>query len=99
MATTGWDNRALTDYQLENLMFGATGGESCKVVDWQFVKRGRGMWDIAYFLSEDFAPAQRRAIEMELLHDYLRILDDCGVRDYSFDEAMYDYRLCLLHRF
>jgi len=87
------------DYQLENLMFGATGEGSFSVVDWQFVKRGRGIWDVAYFLSQNLVPADRQAIEMDLLRDYLRILDNHGVRNYSFDDAMYDYRISLLRRF
>jgi len=87
------------DYHLENLMFGATGERALFVVDWQFVKRGRGIWDVAYFLSQNLVPEDRQAIEMNLLHDYLRILDEYGVWNYSFDDAMYDYRISLLHRF
>jgi hypothetical protein len=87
------------DYQLENLMFGAAGERAFFVVDWHFVNRGRGISDVAYFLSESLVPENRQAIEMDLLHDYLRILDDHGVRNYSFDDAMYDYRISLLNRF
>jgi len=87
------------DYQLENMMFGTVGDGAFFVVDWQFVKRGRGIWDVAYFLSQNLAPKDRQAIEKGLLHDYLRILDDYGIRNYSFDDAMYDYRLSLIHRF
>ena len=87
------------DYHLENLMFGATGYGEFFVVDWQFVKRGRGLWDVAYFLSQNLVPEDRQTIEMNLLHDYLRILDDYGVKNYSFDDVMYDYRISLLHRF
>ena len=87
------------DYHLENMMFGTAGEEAFFVVDWQFVKRGCGIWDVAYFLSENLASEDRQAIEMDLLHEYMRILDDYGVRNYSFDDAMYDYRLSLLHRF
>lgn len=87
------------DYHLENMMFGTAREAAFFVVDWQFVKRGCGIWDVAYFLSQNLAPEDRQAIEMNLLHDYLRILDDYGVRDYSFDDAMYDYRLSLIHRF
>lgn len=87
------------DYHLENMIFGTSGEEAFFVVDWQFVKRGRGIWDVAYFLSQNLAPEDRQAIEMDLLHDYMRILEDCGVRNYSFDDAMYDYRLSLIHRF
>jgi len=88
-----------SDYHLENMMFGATGEQAFFVVDWQFVRRGRGIWDVAYFLSENMVPEDRQAIEMNILHDYLRILDDYGVRNYSLDDAMYDYRISLLHRF
>jgi len=87
------------DYSLENLMFGAAGERAFFVVDWHFVNRGRGISDVAYFLSESVVPENRQAIEMELLYDYLRILDDHGVRNYSFDDAMYDYRISLLNRF
>jgi aminoglycoside/choline kinase family phosphotransferase len=86
-----------SDYQLENLLFGAD-PTSFFVVDWQFVKRGRGIWDVAYFLSENLVPADRRAIEMDLLRGYVRILSDHGVSTYSFEDAMHDYRLSLLHR-
>jgi hypothetical protein len=87
------------DYQLENMMFGATEEEKFFVVDWQFVKRGCGIWDVAYFLSQSLSLEDRKATEMDLLHEYLRILDDHGVQNYSFDNAMYDYRLSLIHRF
>ena len=87
------------DYQLENMMFGATEEEKFFVVDWQFVKRGCGIWDVAYFLSQNLAPEDRKVTEMSILHDYLRILDDYGVQNYSFDDAVYDYRLSLIHRF
>jgi hypothetical protein len=87
------------DYQPENMMFGATEDKKFCVVDWQFVKRGRGIWDVACFLSQSLTQEDEKATEMSILHDYLKILGDYGVRDYSFDDAMYDYRLCLLHRF
>ena len=87
------------DYQLENMMFGATEEEEFFVVDWQFVKRGCGIWDVAYFLSQSLMQEDRKATETDLLHGYLRILDDYGVQNYSFDNAMYEYRLSLLHRF
>jgi hypothetical protein len=87
------------DYQLENMMFGATEEEKFFVVDWQFVKRGCGIWDVAYFLSQSLTQEDRKATETSILHGYLRILNDYGVQNYSFDNAMYDYRLSLIHRF
>ena len=86
------------DYHLENLMFGGAAERSFCVVDWHFVSRGRGVADVARFLTE-LAPANRRAIEMDLLKDYVRILVDHGVRNYSVQDAMYDYGCYLLGRF
>ncbi len=87
------------DYHPENLMFDATGEGTFFVVDWQLVKHGRGIFDVAYFLSQNLVSEDRQAIEMNLLHDYLRSLDDYGVRNYSMDDAMSDYRLSIIHRF
>lgn len=87
------------DFHLENIIFKAKGKDGIFVIDWQLMKRGRGIWDVAYFLSQNLTQEGRKATEMSVLHEYLRILNDLGVQDYSFDNAMYDYRLSLLHRF
>jgi hypothetical protein len=88
------------DYQLDNLMFGSfTGGRPFAVVDWQFVRLGRGIWDVAYFLCQNLTPRDRRAIEPDILLQYQGILADNGVRDYGSDQVLKDYRLSLLHRF
>ncbi len=94
------------DYQLDNLFFApsldtpatAEQGAPFAVIDWQFLSRGRGVWDVAYFLSENLLPAARRAIEMELLASYHQTLVDHGIHDYSFAQCLYDYRLSLLQR-
>ena len=86
-----------SDYHADNLLFGQAPG-SLFVVDWQFVKLGRGMWDVAYFLSQSLAPEDRRAVETALLEEYIGVMDGLGVRGYSRDEAHYDYKLSLLHR-
>jgi aminoglycoside/choline kinase family phosphotransferase len=88
------------DFQADNLIFGTQkGGVPFAVVDWQFLSRGRGIWDVAYFLSESMLPADRRAIEGELLASYHQSLLDQGVEGYSFEQLLYDYRLSLLQRF
>jgi len=86
-----------SDYHLDNMLFGADPA-SLFVVDWQFVKRGRGIWDVAYFLSQNLAPANRQAVESDLLRDYIAILRDHGIQTYSAEDAIRDYRLSLLHR-
>lgn len=91
------------DYQLDNLIFatspGPAGGVPFAIVDWQFLSRGRGVWDVAYFLSENLQPELRRQIEMERLRSYYQKLIDSGVQGYTYEQCLYDYRICLLQRF
>lgn len=92
------------DFQLDNLFF-STPSQAMTfaaipfaIVDWQFLSRGLGVWDIAYFLSENLLPADRRRVEMELLTAYHQRLLGQGIHDYSFDQCLLDYRLALLQR-
>lgn len=88
------------DYHLGNLLFASEeGGVPFAVIDWQLLRRGRAVRDVAYFLSENLLPAARRAVEMELLTDYHRRLLAGGVQNYTFSDCMTDYRLALLQRF
>src|SRR5262249_12654016 len=54
--------------------------------------RGRGVFDVAYFLSQSLSPADRRAEEMQLLARYHQILFENGVRGYDFADCLLDYR-------
>ncbi len=88
------------DFHLDNLFFaGPDGGAPFGVVDWQMLRRGRGVRDAAYFLSESLLPKDRRNVEMDLLHTYHRRLVAGGVSGYPFSECLRDYRLSLLQRF
>lgn len=88
------------DYHLGNLLFATEkGGAPFAVIDWQLLRRGRAVRDIAYFLSENLLPEDRRSVEPEILADYHRRLMAHGVRDYAFSDCMTDYRLALLQRF
>lgn len=85
------------DYRLDNLFFASPeGGDPLAVIDWQLCQRGRGTFDIAYFVTFTLPPEERRAKETSLLHDYHRILTENGVRDYDFDACLRDYRLSTL---
>ncbi len=100
------------DFQLGNLLFAAGQGEAraptpgetaagtldFAVVDWQFVSRGLGVWDVAYFLSENLRPDDRRQVELALLRDYHRTLVQQGIDDYGFDQCYDDYCLALIQR-
>lgn len=85
------------DYRLDNLFFATPeGGDPLAVVDWQIASRGRGIFDVAYFMSTNVDPRERRAVEQDVLRAYHRILTERGVRDYDFDQLLRDYRLSVL---
>ena len=88
------------DYRLDNCFFsaGAT-SQQVVVIDWEFCTKGRGTYDVATFISEAFSAERRREVELGLLREYHSILQEHGVRGYTFEECMYDYRLSMLELF
>jgi aminoglycoside phosphotransferase (APT) family kinase protein len=85
------------DFRLDNLFFATPeGGDPLAVIDWQLSSRGRGVFDIAYFVAGSLEPVDRKAREMTLLRMYHEALTRCGVRDYDFEQCLADYRLCIL---
>lgn len=79
------------DFRPDNMLFGGPDGRVA-LVDWQtggFL--GTGM-DVAYFLSGCFDRDTRRRHERSLLQGYYDDLLKYGVRDYSFDHLLDDYR-------
>lgn len=71
------------DFRLENLRFAGT-AEAPTVptvvaaFDWQFVCRGRGAYDFAYFLALAQPPDERRRREVELQERYIAAATRCG---------------------
>jgi hypothetical protein len=82
------------DLRYDNLFFSP--GEMA-VADWQIILRGRGPYDAAYFLSQSVNPADRKATEMTILRRYHDTLVAAGVRDYSFDHCLHDYRFAAMY--
>ncbi len=79
------------DFRADNMLFGGADGRAA-IVDWQTSSfLGTGM-DVAYFLGGAFDRATRRAHEGALLRFYHDELIANGVKDYSFDHLMSDYR-------
>lgn len=79
------------DFRPDNMLFGENGARVA-VVDWQTSNfLGSGM-DAAYFLGGALPRAVRRAHENELLHQYHDDLLAHGVRGYSFEHLLADYR-------
>ena len=85
------------DVRLDNIFFGSSQlGSAITLIDWQILVKGRGPYDVAYFLSQSLDPAERKSVEEDLLRDYHRRLLDAGVTDYAWERCWDDYRLSVL---
>lgn len=81
------------DARHENLMFEPADESAAPyVVDWQFVARGRGVMDVAYYLTQSGPAELAAAHERELVERYHEELCSGGVTDYSAARCWEDYR-------
>ena len=81
------------DLRLDNICFDATdGGTHCVFIDWQLVRSGPAVSDIAYFLGGALVEDTPAADVDDLLHAYHRALDRS---DYTFEQLQRDYRRAL----
>lgn len=87
------------DYRCDNFFFGDASQPPLTVVDWQISMQLPGAYDLAYFLSQSVSSEVRRATERDLLHGYHEALVAGGVRDYSLEQCLSDYRWALLFCF
>ena len=91
--TLGPETLVHGDYRPDNLFFGGPGTNRPLVVcDWQGPGKATGVVDAAYFITGSMSPDDRRKYEIELLRRYHNQLLEGGVKDYSFDQLMTDYR-------
>ena len=85
------------DIHVDNILFGVNEeDESALILDWQAAGKGRGVYDIAYFLISSVPPDQRRQVEQTLLREYHNQLKQYGITDYSFEQCWFDYRLAAI---
>ena len=85
------------DYRLDNLFFATDEGTApITAVDWDICRRGRGVYDAAYFITGSLHPEQRKREEIDLLRSYHSVLVENGISGYSFEQCRYDYRLAML---
>ena len=87
-----------SDFRLDNLMLG-TRPEDPKVVtlDWQGALRGRGIQDVAFFLSQNLEVELRRANERALVERWRTGLAAHGIDAGTADEVWADYRRAVLY--
>jgi hypothetical protein len=76
------------DFRLDNLLFG---GPRVAVLDWQTVKLGPAMCDVAYFLGAGLLVDDRREHEEALVREYHDSLLHAGV-DLSWNSCWSGYR-------
>ena len=81
------------DLRLDQLFF-AVGPEDqpVRALDWQIGGKGRGAYDVAYFLSQSLTTETRRHCEDRLIERYAERLAEHGI-DYPRDQLLRDYRL------
>jgi hypothetical protein len=86
------------DFRVDNMFFAAPGSRApFSVIDWQISSQGRGVFDVAYFLSGGVEPDVRKTHEMRLLRMWHDMLVERGVKGYTWDDAVRDYRICVLY--
>jgi aminoglycoside/choline kinase family phosphotransferase len=69
------------------------------LLDWQLVRSGEGISDIAYFLSTALKPEIRRAHEESLVAIYAQCLEDNGVTGIDVISLQQRYRAHLIYPF
>jgi hypothetical protein len=81
------------DYRLDNVMIDARGAAPrLTVVDWQGMRTGRPLNDVALFLAGGLSPTDRKAAEEGILREYHAALCAAGVRDFDFAQCWHEYR-------
>lgn len=86
------------DFRLDNILFDVKGGaRPMATLDWQTVGLGRGLTDVAYFLSAGLSLQARREHEAELVRLYHQALLGHGVAGYDWDACWRDYRRFAVH--
>ncbi len=81
------------DFRLQNLLFDIRGQPGrVGVLDWQTLRLGHGLADVASLLGGSLEPALRRDIERDLLGAYSRALAQWGEPPMDADEVWLGYR-------
>jgi hypothetical protein len=70
------------------------------ILDWQtpgwLWQVSFGVSDLAYFMVRFWSPRRRSQVEEDLLRSYLMELENRNVKNYSWDDLFYDYRLSVV---
>lgn len=67
------------------------------LLDWQMVRTGEGIGDIAYLLATSLSIADRKAHEIQLIKHYSQALSRLGIGDVKSKDLLQRYRAHLVH--
>lgn len=85
------------DLREDNLMFGKDETENeILIIDWQLAIKSIGAFDVARLVGGSELVLERQGHEFEVLQYWYKELLENGVKNYSWDEAVYDFKLCAL---
>jgi len=86
------------DFRGDNVFYGdGASTPAFRAIDWQISAKGRGVFDVAYFLSTSVTPDVRKSQEQRLVRLWHDIISDRNdTKAYTFDDAFYDYRVSSL---
>ncbi len=104
MLRTAWHHDAAgpcailhSDARVGNMLFPTEDGRGrFAFIDWQAARRGRAIFDVAYFFTLSLEPAVRREHGDALLRHYLARLTAAGVTDYPLAALCDDFRMAVL---
>lgn len=83
-----------TDLREDNLLFGdPNSDEAVLILDWQLAIRSIGVFDVARIIGGSELPSERTGHHFEVLRRWHDALRREGVRGYSWEEAVRDFRL------
>lgn len=81
------------DYRLDNMLIDMDAApRRVTVVDWQSVKVGKPLNDVAYFLGAGLLPEVRREVEQDIVRDYHAAMQRAGVAGFGWTRCWEDYR-------
>ena len=82
------------DLREDNLMFGGKElNNEILIIDWQATIRNIGAFDVARLVGGSELILERQGHEFEVLQHWYKELLDNGVKGYSWDDAVYDFKL------
>jgi thiamine kinase-like enzyme len=87
------------DSRIGNMMFPAGPNGRYVLIDWQAVRKGKALYDIAYFLVLSLPTEHLQRSEQQSLQTYYNSLLAKGVTGYSYAQLQNDYKhacLCVL---